>query len=85
MLSPESFFIMRMNYQTSDFPTASVLLLRKHRLLNVDRSAQRVIFEFEDTEQLQTDINQLQSGDLRVEPLDYWTAQRRCKQLLYGS
>lgn len=72
-------------YLTSDFPTIAVLFLRKHQLLHIDRSdSRRAIFSFTQTSSLQTDLQQLNAGELRVNPLEFWAAERRVKQLLYS-
>lgn len=73
-------------YKTSDFLTASVLLMQKHSLLSIDNSdRRRVVFLFEDNEGLQGDLSMFRRGKLLVEPSDFWAAERRCKQLIYGS
>ena len=75
---------MKIRYETSDFLTASVLLLRKHPLLSTDASdPRRVVFLFEDSDRLQRDILKLKRGELRVDPSDFWAAERRCKQLIH--
>ena len=73
-------------YKTSDFLTASVLLMQKHSLLSIDNSDhRRVVFLFEDNEGLQRDLSMLRRGKLLVEPSDFWAAERRCKQLIHES
>ena len=77
---------MNNEYQTSDFPTSIVLLLRRHRLLEVDRSnPRRVVFSFEQTTALERDLDHLAVGKLRVDPMEFWAAERRCKSLIYNS
>lgn len=76
--------IMKTTYKTSDFLTATVLLLRKHRLFSTDTSdARRVIFLFTNTSELQKDLLKLQHREIQVDPVDFWTAERRCKQLIH--
>jgi len=72
-------------YKTSDFPTAAALLVRRHRILEVNReNPRRVVFSFENTSALKKDTELLQKRQLLVDPMDFWAAERRCKQLLYG-
>ena len=71
-------------YSSSDFLTVSTLVLRKHKLIKVDRSSRRAVFLFEDTSRLQDDKKQLEAGTLLVSPLDFWVAERQCKRLIYG-
>lgn len=72
-------------YQTSDFVEGPMLVMLHHRLCGVDRkNPKRVVFAFEDTPKLREDIGKLNTGKLLVNPFDFWTAQRRCKQLIYG-
>lgn len=72
------------HYQTSDFPTVCTLLLRKHPLVDVIRTdPRRVVFLFGETDALKEDLSLLQSGQLAVDPFDFWAAQRRCKALLH--
>ena len=75
---------MKIRYETSDFLTASVLLLQKHLLHSTDTTNPwRVVFAFEDSDQLQEDLLRLKRGELRVDPADFWAAERRCKQLIH--
>lgn len=70
--------------ETSDLPTAATLLLLKHRLLSVDKSnPRRAVFIFEQTPELEDHIRQINQGDMRVDPIDFWNAERRCKQFIY--
>ena len=72
------------SFRSSDFVTIAVLVLRKHRLLRTIRDdPKRVVFEFERTPELETDIEHLRLGTLLVDPAAYWTAERRVKQLIY--
>lgn len=76
---------MKMFYSTSDFPTAVTLLVLKYFLETVDRrNPRRAIFIFERSSQLENDIKKIQSGQIKVDPLDFWSAQKRLKQALYG-
>jgi len=75
---------MSKDFSTSDFLTASVLLLRKHLLLSTDtNNPRRVVFIFEDNSRLQDDLISLKQGKLRVDPADFWAAERRCKRIIY--
>lgn len=72
-------------YKTSDFLTASVLLLLKHVLISTDTSdTQRVVFLFTNSNRLQDDLITFQRGELLVDPADFWAAERRCKQIIFG-
>ena len=72
-------------YRTSDFPTATTLILRKHKLLRIDRTnPRRAEFEFKETKPLEEDLTALLRGELMVNPSEFWAAQKRCKQLLYN-
>lgn len=72
--------------ETSDLPTAATLLLLKHRLLSVDKSnPRRAVFIFEKSTELEEHIQQINQGDMRVDPVDFWNAERRCKQYIYQS
>lgn len=76
---------MKMSHKTSDFLEAATLLLLKYPLLDVDATnPRRTVFEFEGSGQLQEDIIRLKQGRLLVDPADFWAAERRCKQLIYG-
>ncbi len=71
-------------FQSSDFLTIAVLVLRKHRLLRtINDDPKRVVFEFERTSQLEEDVENLRLGNLLVDPADFWAAERRAKQLIY--
>ncbi|HBE90361.1 MAG: hypothetical protein A3E37_01830 [Candidatus Andersenbacteria bacterium RIFCSPHIGHO2_12_FULL_46_9] len=75
---------MTIEYETSDFLTASVLLMQKHPILSTDTSnPRRVVFVFEDSPRLQQNLTQLKRGELRCDPSDFWAAERRAKQLIY--
>lgn len=86
-LKVKGFDVMGMElYRTSDFVTAAVLVLLRHTVLHVDRTeGQRVVFEFERAPQLEEDLGRLDRRELRVDPLEFWMAERRCKRLLYES
>ena len=71
-------------FQTSDFVTVAVLVLRKHRLLRTTNDdPKRVVFEFERTSELEEDVEDLRVGNLLVEPSDFFAAERRTKQIIY--
>lgn len=71
-------------FRTSDFVTIVVLILRKHRLLRtINDDPKRVFFEFERTPQLEADVEDLRLGNLLIEPADFYSAERRTKQILY--
>ena len=75
---------MSMTFKTSDFPTTVTLLLLRHQIVDVDRSTpSRVIFEFENTKELQQHVEQMHIGTLKVDPVDFWQASKRCKQMIY--
>ncbi len=61
----------------------AVLLVKKNKLLSLDRSNKRIVFEFERTPYLDTCVQELRLGESRIEPSELWAAIRRCKQLLY--
>lgn len=74
-----------MTYDTSDYPTVVTLYLRKHELANVDRTnPRRIIFSFTETDKLLQDLQLLNTGQLKVDPIEFWQAERRCKQILYA-
>lgn len=76
---------MKIRYETSDFLTASVLLLRKHHLISTDATdPRRVVFIFENSDRLQHDLELLKRDELLVNPSDFWTAERRAKQIIYA-
>lgn len=76
---------MTTRYQTSDFLTASLLLLRKHALITTDSTdPRRIVFSFEDSDDLQNDLLLFRRGELLVDPSDFWAAERRCKQIIHG-
>lgn len=76
---------MTMPFRTSDFLTAVTMMVLEHRLLGVERNnPRRVVFEFEQSAQLEKDIERLRQGEILVDPADFWAAERRCKQIIYG-
>ena len=71
-------------YQTSDFPTALTLQVLRHELTDIDRTnPRRSVFYFIDSSELQEDLQKLRRGEIKVDPLDFWYAQKRLKQMLY--
>lgn len=71
-------------HRTSSLVNAAVLVTLKQKLLRLDRAnPRRVIFEFVKTPQLEKSLELLNKGELKVDPNDFWAAERRCKQLLY--
>lgn len=74
-----------MIFQTSDFLTAITIMLLKHRLIDIKHdNPRRAVFEFEWSTKLEEDVESLKKGELLVDPADFWAAERRCKQLIYG-
>lgn len=75
---------MSYEYQTSDFPTAITLLVLKHVLKGLDRrDPRRASFQFEHSPKLLADLEALRGGKIKVDPFEFWYAQKRLKQLLY--
>ncbi len=70
-------------FQTSDFPTAVTLLTLRHTPQFVNReNPKRAVFVYQRTPEFEIDLNEIKSG-IKVDPFDFWNAQKRLKQLLY--
>ena len=74
---------MQDEYSTSDFPTAAALLALKHAPKSVDRdNPRRASFIFERTPKLTIDLQKIRDG-IKIDPFDFWNAQKRLKHILY--
>ncbi len=72
------------NYKTSDFCLASYLLARNIPLTGtVKEGGNRVAFIYQSSEELISIINEYFQMQAVVEPMAFFAAQKRLKQIIY--
>ena len=77
---------MKHEHSTSDFLEAILLWLLKHALVSINRdNPRRALFVFERTPKLEEDLQTIRRGQLKVDPVDFWNAQKRLKRILYDA
>lgn len=72
-------------FSTDSFVLASYLLCASFNLIGVNKdNPKRMIFIFEDSEKRMEAIELFFSYKARIEPNQFYSAQRNLKQLIYG-
>lgn len=70
----------------SDFNVVSYLIVRHYRILATSRDGRRILFHFQDTDELRDEVNNFRygSGDL-VSAREFSTAQSRLKDIIFDN
>lgn len=63
---------MARTYRTADLSLVGYLLIRGFGLARVDKQKSKVIFLFEDQEELRGEIEEFKAGRARVDPIEYF-------------
>lgn len=75
---------MSTTYKSSDFIIALTLQVLGHEIADIDRTnPRRSVFYFIDSAELQEDLRKLRKREIKVDPTDFWYAQKRLKHMLY--
>lgn len=68
----------------SDFGLVAALLSSGFKIRRTSKTSRRVFFIFEQTEKLESAIDQYMLGDLQVGARQYFEATKQLKSLIYG-
>lgn len=72
-------------YQTSDLQKAAYLISAGHRLINVFRNDNRVLFCFDECQGLHDDLKELTFGNVEVVLKEFLQAQRDLKMIIFNN
>lgn len=72
-----------MNYKTTDFLTAAVLIYSGIIMDKIDKTSKRFVFEFESSDELRLILDNLKTRKMLVEPSRFFYVGRDLKRLIH--